>query len=324
MSGPGRQPKRGQKSELDVVTGAFGYIGRSIAERLLAAGRQVRTLTGHRDRVNPFGSGVSVAPYSFDDPSRMAESLRPATTLYNTYWIRFSRGALDFDEAVRNTGVLVQAAREAGVRRIVHISITNPDPDSPFPYFRGKAEAERALTESGLSHAIVRPTVVFGKGDILINNIAWMLRRFPVFAIPGDGHYRVRPVHVDDVAELAVRAGLADDDEGGGRARTGQVVDAVGPETFTFEDMVRLIARAVGSKARIVRVPASAALVAARAIGGLVGDVVLTRDELLGMMAELVVTEGPATGTRRLTEWLRENTDTVGRRYASELARHYR
>jgi NADH dehydrogenase len=307
-----------------VVTGAFGYIGRSIAERLMAEGRAVRTLTGHPDRRNPFGSRVSVAPYRFDDPSQMADSLRGAATLYNTYWIRFPRREMDFDRAVQNTRTLVEAAREAKVRRIVHISITKPDLDSPFPYFQGKARAERTVAESGLPHAIVRPTVVFGRGDILINNIAWMLRRFPVFAIPGNGRYRVRPVHVDDVAELAVRAGRTGGDEGGGRAARGEVVDAVGPETFTFEDMVRTIARAVGSRASIVRVPASAALMAASAIGTLVRDVVLTRDELLGMMAELVVTEGPATGSRRLSEWLEENSDTVGRRYASELALHYR
>lgn len=299
---------------VSVVTGAFGYTGRYIAARLLSAGREVRTLTGHPDRENPFGSRVSVAPYRFDDPGRMAESLHGADVLFNTYWVRFPHRGVTFERAVENSRTLIEAARAAGVRRFVHISITNPHEDSPFAYFRGKAAVERAVEESGLSYGIVRPTVVFGREDILVNNIAWLLRRVPVFAVPGDGAYRLRPVYVEDVARLAVDVGEGDRNE---------VVDAVGPETFAFEDLVRLIGRTVGSRARLVHVPPRAALLGARAVGYLVRDVVVTRDELRGLMAELVATEGPATGPTRLSEWLAANAQRVGRRYASELARHY-
>ncbi|HEX9122708.1 MAG TPA: NAD(P)H-binding protein [Actinomycetota bacterium] len=301
-------------ADLDVVTGAFGYTGRYITARLLAAGRLVRTLTGHPDRPDPFGDRVSVARYAFDDPDALAASLRGATTLYNTYWVRFPRGEVTFDRAVANTEALIGAAVDSSVRRLVHVSITNPSEDSPFAYFRGKARIERLIRASGLSHAIVRPTVVFGKEDILINNIAFLLRRSPVFGIPGSGTYRVRPVSVEDVAEICVQSGGRREDE---------VVDAVGPETFTFEELVRLIARAIRSRALIVRVPPRVALGAASAIGRLVGDVVVTRDELEGLMAGLVTTEGPATGTRRLSDWLSENAGRVGRRYASEVSRHY-
>lgn len=301
-------------SDIDVVTGAFSYTGRYITERLLAMGRNVRTLTGHPNRPNPYGGRVTATAFRFDDPAALARTLRGATTLYNTYWIRFPHGEATFEQAVRNTETMIGAAVEAGVRRIVHVSITNPSEGSPFPYFRGKARIERSIRESGLSHGIVRPTVVFGKEDILINNIAFVLRRSAVFGIPGSGRYRLRPVSVEDVADLCARSGQREEDE---------VVDAVGPETFTFEELVRFIARKVGSRARLVHVPVELALAASKLIGFAVRDILVTRDELQGLMADLVVTDGPATGSRRLSKWLADNAATVGKRYASEVSRHY-
>lgn len=300
--------------DIDVVTGAFGYTGKYIAARLLSMGRRVRTLTGHPDRPNPFGDRVDVARFDFEHAAKLAEHLAGAATLYNTYWVRFPRGEVTYDGAVRNTEILIGAAKDAGVRRLVHVSITNPSEDSPFPYFRGKAAIERMIRESGLSYAIVRPTVIFGKEDILINNIAFILRRFPLFGIPGSGTYRVRPVSVEDLAELCVDAGRRSENE---------VIDAVGPETFTFEDMVRLIGRAVGSRARIVHVPPLVALSAAKLIGSVMRDIVVTRDELEGLMANLVVTDGDATGQRRLSEWLAHHASSVGKSYAFEVSRHY-
>jgi uncharacterized protein YbjT (DUF2867 family) len=301
--------------DVDVVTGAFGYTGRYITGRLLESGRSVKTLTGHPNRPNPFGDRVDVASFDFEDPRKLAKHLRGATTLYNTYWVRFPRGNVTFERAVANSEILIRAAVDAGVRRIVHVSIPNPSKDSPFEYFRGKARVEEMIRDSGLGYSIVRPTVIFGREDILINNIAYILRRLPVFGIPGSGSYRLRPVAVEDVAEICVRSGPGASEE---------VIDAVGPETFTFEELVRLIARAIGCRTRLVHVPPAAALTAAAAIGRLVGDVVVTKEELEGLMAELVTTEGPATGTRALTEWLAQNAAVVGKRYASEVSRHYR
>jgi len=300
---------------VDVVTGAFGYTGRYITARLLETGESVRTLTGHPTRPNPFGDRIEVVPFDFDDRRKLREHLRGTKTLYNTYWVRFPHGEVTFDRAVANSETLVQAASEAGVDRIVHLSITNPSEDSPFPYFRGKVRVEEIIRESGLGYTLVRPTVIFGAEDILINNIAYILRRVPVFGIPGSGSYRLRPVAVEDVADICVRSGAVEADE---------VIDAVGPETFTFEDLVRLIARTIGRRLLFVHVPPAAALGAAAAIGRVVGDVLVTRDELDGLMAGLVTTEGPATGSRRLSEWLTKEADTVGRRYASEITRHYR
>lgn len=301
--------------EVDVVTGAFSYTGKYIAQRLLAQGRLVRTLTGHPHRGGQAGVKVDAFPFNFDRPSELTRSLQGVTTLYNTYWVRFTHGSITFDEAIENTRKLIRAAAEAGVKRFVHVSITNPHINSPLPYFSGKGLLEQTLMNSGLSYAIIRPTVIFGDEDILINNIAWLLRRFPLFVIPGDGEYRLQPVSADDMADIAVAAG---------QRRTNEIVDAVGQEIYTFETLVKLIAQTVRSRSLMVHLPPKVALRLSQFIGRFVKDVMLTEEEVDGLMSNLLVVDGPPTGRTRLSDWLREHADTVGKHYASELARHYR
>ena len=302
-------------AEMDVVTGAFGYTGKYITRRLLAQGRRVKTLTGHPDRPHEFGDRVTAAPFNFDNPPALVESLRGAATLYNTYWVRFNYGAATFDQAIANTKTLIRAAEEAGVRRMVHVSIAQPALDSPLPYYSGKAQLEEALKTSRLSYAIIRPTVIFGDEDILINNIAWLLRRFPLFAVPGKGDYKLQPIYVEDMADLVVDAG----------GKTENVIfDAVGPEVYTFDTLVRLIAKTIRSRARIVHLRPDLALILSRVVGVFVGDVILTQEEVAGLLANLLVSSGPPTGRTRLSEWLRDHAGTVGAKYASEVKKHYR
>jgi NADH dehydrogenase len=301
-------------SEFDVVTGASGYTGRYITRLLLSRGRRVKTLTGHPTRTNPFGDQIESAPFNFDRPDELARSLEGAGTVFNTYWIRFPYGGQTFDSAVENTRVMLVAATRAGVRRFVHISVTNST-TSPLPYFRGKAMVEAALKESALSYAIIRPALIFGVEDILLNNIAWLLRRFPFFAIPGRGDYRVQPIFAADLAEIAVHA--ARDDRR-------IILDAVGPEIFTFDELVRMLASAVHRKARIVHVDPRIALAMTQIVSRLVRDVMLTRDEIRGLMTNLLVTDSPPNASTRFSQWLASNADKIGIAYASELARHFR
>lgn len=303
---------RSSHAKLHVVTGAFGYSGRYITERLLAEGLTVRTLTNSPHRAHAFGSRIAVSPLSFDDPRALAESLHGADVLYNTYWVRFNHPGFTHAEAVANTRALFAAAKLAGVRRVVHVSITNPSEDSPLEYFRGKAQLERLLIESGLSYAILRPAVLFGGDDILVNNIAWGLRHFPVFAVFGSGQYRLQPIHVEDFATLAVEQG---------RSHTSTIVDAVGPETFSYRDLVELLGKIIGARRPIVSVPPWLGYWAAVVLGAAVRDVLLTRDEIAGLMADLLATTSPPRGTTKLSEWAREHAADLGRRYASELAR---
>lgn len=301
-------------SELNVVTGAFSYTGKYITQRLLSMGKRVKTLTDRSALENPFGNQVSISSFNFDNLSLLTDSLRGAMTLYNTYWVRFSYGDVTFDRAVENTKTLIKAAEKAGIHRIVHISITNPSEVSPFPYFRGKALVEKAIIQSRLSYAIVRPTVIFGAEGVLINNIAWLLRRFPLFGVFGSGDYRIQPVFVKDIAEIAVSLGHREDNT---------ITDAVGPETYTFDELVRLIALKIRSRAKIIHIKPGLTLFLARLIGYVVKDVVITKDEISGLMSNLLVSAGPPTGQTRLSEWLEQNVNTVGTTYISDLKRHY-
>jgi NADH dehydrogenase len=298
--------------ELHVVTGAFGYSGKYIAARLLAAGHRVRTLTNSVDRPNPFGDQVEACPFHFTDKAKLVESLRGAAVFYNTYWVRFNHGDFSHSTAVDNTLKLFEACKQAGVGRVVHVSITNPSEASPLEYFCGKARLERALTESGLSHAILRPTVLFGKEDILINNIAWCLRRLPVFGVFGDGQYRLQPIYVDDLAELAVKQG---------REGANTIIDAIGPETFTYRDLVCEIGAIIGRPRPIISVAPSLGYASGWLIGKLTGDMVITREEIKGLMQNLLCTNSPPAGATPLTVWARAHAATLGQHYASELAR---
>jgi NADH dehydrogenase len=303
------------KPEVNVVTGAFSYTGKYITRRLLGLKKDVRNLTGHPGRPDPFGGMVLSYQYNFSQPQKMGEVFRGATTLYNTYWIRFARGDVTFDVAVENSKRLIQAARDAGVRRIVHVSITHPDPDSPLPYFRGKARVEEFIRECGISHAILRPAVIYGDEDILINNIAWFVRRFPIFGVFGSGDYGIQPIHVEDMADLAVQAGQEEES---------QTLDAVGPDIFTYRELVKLVAEKLHRKVWILRVNPRLAFFFSRIVGWLNQDVVITRDEIEGLMAGLLVSGEAPRGKVKLGEWLEEHANHVGMKYASELGRHFR
>jgi NADH dehydrogenase len=298
--------------QIHTVTGAFGNSGKYIAQRLLDKGKNVITLTNSLKRVNPFGEKVKAYPFNFDNPEKLTVSLQDISVLYNTYWVRFNHALFTHSDAVNNSISLFRAAEEAGVERIVHISITNPSEQSHLEYFSGKAKLERALIETGISYAILRPTVLFGKEDILINNIAWVLRHLPVFGLFGNGKYRLQPIYVDDLAEIAVAQG---------EIRQDTIIQAIGPETFTYRDLVKEISKIIGVWRPIIPVPPASGYLAGSIIGKLVNDVFITRQEIKGLMGDLLYVDAPPAGKTKLTEWATQNADSLGRHYASELSR---
>jgi nucleoside-diphosphate-sugar epimerase len=294
------------------VTGAFGYSGRYITQRLLAAGHEVITLTNSLNRPNPFGERVKAIPFNFEKPADLQASLLGIHALINTYWVRFDHPLFTHAQAVANTNILFEAARKAGVRRVVHISITNPDINSDLPYFRGKAELEAKLTSLGIGYAILRPTVLFGTEDVLINNIAWGLRHLPVFGIYGAGNYRLQPIYVDDLASACVE-----------QANAGQnvIINAIGPETFTYRELVQTISRILGLKRPIISMPPTAGYWACKLMGLFLHDVVITREEIQGLMEGRLYVDAPHLGTTKLTDWIHEHKQTLGRHYTNEMAR---
>ena len=301
--------------DLAIVTGAFSYTGRYVARRLLDQGVRVRTLTRSPDAEDPLAGHVEAAPLDFSDPDGLRRSMEGAGVFYNTYWIRYAHGRITFDLAVENTRTLFEAAKWAGVGRIVHFSVTNASSESGLPYFKGKAQVEDMLAGLGVPYAIIRPTLVFGAGDLLLNNMAWALRRFPVFPVYGNGDYPVQPVYAEDVAAQAVEAGAQSENS---------VADAAGPDTFSFEALLRLLASTTGVRRWFLHTPPRVGLALTGLVGLLMRDMALTRDEVVGLMAGLLTSEAAPTGATRLRDWLADNGDGLGRRYVSELRRNYR
>ena len=295
----------------DLVTGANGYSGKHLARLLVDRGHQVRTLTRDPATVAP---PVDALPFTFDDPERLTAAFDGVDTFYNTYWVRFARGSTTHDLAVDHSRALITAAARAGVRRMVHISIMNPDPDSPYTYQRGKAVVEELVRTSGMSYAILRPSVLFGGAEVLLGNVAWLLRHFPVFTVPGDGRYPIRPTHVDDLAELMAALAIGDDNV---------ERDAGGPQTFAFGDLVRLIRKAIGARALVVNAPRALVLPLTRVVAQVTGDVTVTSAELGALMEGLASCEGPPAGNRRYTDFLAQHAHTYGRTYTHEVRRNF-
>ncbi|MHB8777001.1 MAG: SDR family oxidoreductase [Anaerolineales bacterium] len=294
--------------------GAFSYSGKYITKRLLERGEEATTLTNHPNRPDPFDGKVKAFPLNFDNKDGIIQTLRGVDVLVNTYWVRFDKGGNKQPKAVQNTKILVSAAVRAGVKRIVHISITNPSADSHLPYFWGKAANEKAVIDSGMGYVTLRPTVLFGKEDILINNIAWLLGSFPIFGLPGSGSYKLSPVYVDDLANLAVEAVYK---------KENYIWDAVGPDQITFKEMVDIIGETIGKKRLLIPLPPSLALFAVQFMSLFVNDVMLTPEEVDGLMSNLLLSKEPPRCKTSLRKWLKETQETVGKYYASELARHY-
>lgn len=300
------------------ITGVLGYSGRYMATEALAQGYSVRGLTNSLHLANP--SSLALSPLCWDNPTQLVESLRGCDVLLNTYWVRFNHRSFSHKQAVARTKILFYSAHEAGVKRIVHVSITHPDKNSRLSYFRGKAELEDELVSLGVPFSILRPAVLFGdcKGeDILLNNMAWVLRCFPIVPVFGKGDYKLRPIHVRDMAQLAVREACRND--------TGsRIIDAVGPDSFTFRELFTELGKAIGIPRLIIGTPRFAVPLVHAAVsllGNFHGDVMLTRDEIRGLMENRLESTAPSVGETSLRVWMKEHSDSLGKTYSSELSR---
>jgi len=294
-----------------VVTGGFSYIGGAIAAELAARGWDVSTLT---NRKPPPGSMIASSPLTFDRDA-LVSALTGADLFVNTFWIRFPFGGQTFDTAVARSALLAEAAKAAGVGRFVHLSVSNPDRGLNLGYYAGKHRVEETLRASGLSCAIVRPTLVVGPNDVLTNNIAWFLRNFPVFPMPRGGRCRLQPVTLADTARIAADAAARSEDE---------TVDAAGPDTVTFREYVELLASLCGVRRWMPGVPNWASLLGIKLVEPFLDDVTLTREELLGLEQELLISHAPPLGKESALGWLEKNGADLGKRYINDLDRHFR
>jgi NADH dehydrogenase len=153
---------------------------------------------------------------------------------------------------------------------------------------------------------------LFGKEDVLVNNIAWSLRHLPVFGVFGRGDYKLQPIYVDDLASAAVEKAGGDHNE---------IINAIGPETFTYRGLVETVRRLLGLKRLVISVPPAVGYWACRLTGLLVRDIIITRCEIRGLMEGRLCVEAPPLGATKLTEWIERHKHSLGCHYTSEMAR---
>ncbi len=299
----------------DIVTGAFSFTGKYIAKKLIERGRNIKTFTNRVEKKTLLDNSIIAVPYYFNELDKLQEEMKGCEYFYNTYWIRFPYKGITFDKAIEDTKKLIGAAKEVKVKKFLHISITNASENSDLLYFRGKGIIERLIIESGLSYGIVRPAVVFGIGDILINNITWLLKHFPLFIIMGDGKYKLQPIYVEDLAQIIIEAS---------EEKENLIIDAVGPEIFTYKELILLIAETVQSYALILHLPSLMVYWIGKFLGLLMKDVMLTGDEIKALMRNYLISDSLPKGKTKLSMWLKDNTNIIGEKYASELKRHYK
>ncbi len=296
---------------ISVITGAESFIGKYISNLLIPLNFKIRSFTNKS--INKT-KNIEFYPYNFNNSEEVIKIFKGADFFFNTYWIRFNFKDKKFEKAYENTKFLIDCAKLAGVKKIIHISITNANPLSPFEYFKYKGFIENYIINSGISYSILRPTVVFGREDILINNIIWFLKRFPIFPIFGRGDYLIQPIYVKDLAKIAVEKALNSENS---------IVDCAGPEIFSFRELIKKIRDVIDSKSIIINLPTKAVFSLLKFLSFFLKDVILTREEILALKGNLLYSKDPPLGKERIIDWIKNEKDYLGIQYRSEILRHY-
>ena len=306
----------------NLITGAFSFSGRFIAEELLKTGEKVETLTGHPRPEFPYFNKITIKQFNFDNFDAMVENFRGVNTFYNSYWIRFPHGNTTWRDAIVNSKKLFRACKIAGVKKIVHISVTNPNLDSPYSYFKGKAVVEELLKRSGVPYTILRIAWMYEEGDILVNNIAWILKRLPIFGVFGGGSYKLQPVSLRTLGKVAVENRYLGDKT----ININKIIDVIGPETYTYYEFVSLINKSIKAKTLILPSPWFAVYIpifVSKILNIVLRDRLLTIDEIYSLKDNLLLTDSQPIGEKSFKKWVIRNKERLGLKWANEIKRHY-
>ncbi len=296
------------------LTGAFSYSGRYIAKKLLSKGIKIRALTNHpKPELFPQHS-IPVFPLQFKEEGPLIDFLKGTEVFINTYWIRYPHKEQTHEKAATNIQFLTQCAKRAGIKKIIHLSVSNPSEESALSYYKGKAQAEKMIKESGLSYLILRPTLIFGLEDILINNIAWLLHAFPFFVLPSPVDYSVQPIYAGDVADIAYEHLLC---------KESKTIDAAGEEVYRMDELVRMISRSIGLPRPVLLWPKPIAQGCIKMLSLMLQDRVLTGEELCGLMGNLLISFEKPRGKTSFKKWLNQYGSRLGKTYTNDFKRYY-
>ena len=233
-----------------LITGATGFVGRAVVRRLAVEGREVCCLLrpSRREQRLPTDILFSSVSASMDDLPALRAAMQGVTAVVHLTGEADLEQDRRLDHHADDTANLLEATREAGVRRLVYLSRLGANPASAYPLFRALGEAEAAVRESGLDITILQAAVTYGPEDTFTNVLAMLGKTIPLLLpIPDPGQSRFQPLWVMDLVRCVVDTLNRDD-------LIGQTVLIGGPEHFTFEQLLMEVLAAVGVRRRLVRV----------------------------------------------------------------------
>lgn len=279
-----------------LVTGASGFIGRRLVARLRDAGHAVTALV-RAPAAYAAPEGVAVVAGDVTDAAAVARAAAGCAAIVH---LANATGARDLARAravnVGGTEHVLAAARAAGDCRVVFTSSVSAMRARLGPYGRSKREAEACVRAAGVPFVILRPSLVYGGGELgLVATLAAHLRGLPVLPVIGNGRIALDPVHLDDVCavleDCLTRADVL-----------GRTYDLLGPEQLSFDDFVRRLAAVLGVRPRLVHLPGPLALAAARLLGAVMARPPLTVDQVLGLTSPAQV-DGSAAARDFAIAW---------------------
>jgi uncharacterized protein YbjT (DUF2867 family) len=264
------------------LTGATGFVGRNMLERLLAEGHGVRAalrgLPGQKARlVQGFSreGDFQYVPGDVVDGTRLDEGMQGCDAVIHLVGIIVEKGRNTF-ERVHHIGTrnVVEAAKRTGVKRLIHMSALGARADGVAAYQITKWKGEEEVRSSGIPYCILRPSLIFGDGDGFVTQMIETMRSAPLFRpVPGDGKPKFRPIFVDDVTACFVRALAAE-------AATNQTIELGGADELTLNDVLAEIAQCAGVRKPAVHIPMPLMVAGAAMMQALLKNPPVTKDQL--------------------------------------------
>lgn len=278
---------------LITIFGGAGFIGRHLVRKLATGGWRIRVisrspgLAGHLQPLGDVGQ-IVVQPESGGDEAALGRLLEGSSAVVNLVGILYETSKQRFDDVHgERPGRIARAAAEAGVERLVHVSAIGADDQSSSAYAQSKAKGETTLRQAFENAVIIRPSIIIGPEDDFFNRFAAMARVTPALPLIGGGKTRFQPVYVGNVAD-AIIAGLERDDA------LGRTYEIGGPETYSFEELLRYMLEVIGRKRYLIDLPFGIAALQARFLEWLPVPP-LTRDQLELLKTDNVVGENALT-----------------------------
>lgn len=240
---------RNAGGERVLVTGAAGFVGRHLVTALAEAGYRVRAMV-HRPRPGAAPPGVEVVQGDVTDPDSLRRAMEDVQgVVHLVAVIREHPPRVTFQRInVQGTRNVVAAARQAGARRLVHLSAIGAQHTPALAYLHSKWLGEEAVRQGGVPFTILRASIIFGQGDEFFTTLAGLVRAFPLVPVAGRGRNRFQPIAVTDVARCLVHC-LRDEH------RAGQTYEVGGPEQLTYDGIIDLLARLLGVRRGKLHIP---------------------------------------------------------------------